>query len=164
MVSAAYFDSSALVPLYVSQAFSLRADRAVARSGRVPFTVLHQLEVRNALRRLCGRKMITATERDGALAHVEEDLAGRRLVPTVLDLSRTFERALALSKGHGERFLCRALDTLHVAAALELGASRFVSADGRQIALARAVDLDTVDIGHRRRPRTRIRAAAMHLS
>ena len=146
MVSAAYFDSSALIPLYVTQAFSPRADRAVVRGRRVPFTVLHQLEVRNALRLLCGRKMITAAQRDGALAQVEEDLAGRRLVPTVLDLSRTFERALALSKDHAERLLCRALDTLHVAAALELGTSRFVSADGRQIALARAVDLDTVDI------------------
>ena len=68
-----------------------------------------------------------------------------------------FARALELSARHAVTLLCRSLDVLHVAAALELGCSRFVSGDDRQLALAAAEGLDPVDVkgGQTRRGRRR---------
>jgi predicted nucleic acid-binding protein len=42
--------------------------------------------------------------------------------------------------------LCRTLDVLHVATAVELNCLRFVSADDRQLSLANAVGLTIIDI------------------
>ena len=145
-----YFDSSALVPIYVPEEFSARARREIRRDRHAPFTAVHDLEVRNALRLLCGRKLITAAELRGAIAHVEEDLEARRLVATPLDFFRVFERSVSLSAEHSTEILCRTLDILHIAAALELRATRFVSADDRQLALALATGLEAVDIKRRR--------------
>jgi hypothetical protein len=55
---------------------------------------------------------------------------------------------------HATRLLCRSLDILHVAAALELGCTRLVSGDDRQLALAKIVGLAPIDVKRKRR-RTR---------
>jgi hypothetical protein len=52
------------------------------------------------------------------------------------------------------RLLCRGLDILHVAAAMALGCQRMLSGDDRQLALARAVGLEAVDV-KQTRPRRR---------
>ena len=54
-----YIDSSALVPLYVTERFSDAADAAVTAAGDIPFTPMHQLELTNAFERL--RPRVTAT-------------------------------------------------------------------------------------------------------
>jgi predicted nucleic acid-binding protein len=40
-----YFDSSALVAVYVTEAYSERARRELRKRGAVPWTPLHDLEV-----------------------------------------------------------------------------------------------------------------------
>jgi predicted nucleic acid-binding protein len=146
-----YFDSSALVALYVPEAFSSRAHREARSAGQVAFTVFHDLEVRNAFRVLHGRRVITAEELGGVSTHLDEDLDEQRLVRTPIDLFRVFDRARELSLAHSARLLCRSLDVLHVAAALELHCAGLVSADERQLSLGRAVGLRGIDIAQRRR-------------
>ena len=51
------------------------------------------------------------------------------------------------------RFLSRSLDLLHVAAAHVAVCTTFVSADGRQLTVAKATGLDTIDIKRRVRRR-----------
>lgn len=146
-----YFDSSALVAVYVTQDSSARARRRARVAGGVPYTLVHDLETRNALRLLHGRSMLAASELRQLSAQLDEDLAEGRLVRIAVDLPHAFERAREFSDLHSAKLLCRSLDVLHVALALEIGCSIFVSGDNRQLALARAVRLTAVDVKQRRR-------------
>lgn len=141
-----YVDSSALVPIYVPEEFSLRARREVRTAGQVPFTPLHAIEVRNAVHLLCGRRLISASELRAVLGLLEEDLAAHRLAHVPVDLPRVFTRAEELIQTYSAQLLCRSLDVLHVACALQLACGRFVTADDRQLALAQAAGLVATDI------------------
>jgi predicted nucleic acid-binding protein len=141
-----YFDSSALVAVYVTEAHSDRARRELRRRDVVPWTPLHELEVRNALRLLYGRGQIDETELHGLLGHIDDDLLRGRLARPVIDLAAAFRRAEELSRKHSSWTLARTLDVLHVAALMEIGCQMLVSGDERQIALARAEGLRTFDI------------------
>ena len=141
-----YFDSSALVSIYVTEAYSERARRELRKRGPVPWTPLHDLEVRNALRLLHGRRQIDEAELEGLLGHIDDDLQRGRLARPVIDLGAAFRRAEELSRKHASKTLARTLDVLHVAALIEIGCGTLVSGDERQITLARAEGLRTFDI------------------
>lgn len=141
-----------LVPLYVLEAFSGSAKREARRVRQLVFTPLHDLEVRGALRRLTGRGGMSALQLEEALRLLDGDLTARRLARMTLDFSRVFERASELSARYASKLLCRSLDVLHVASALELRIERFVSADDRQIALARECGLAATDVTAGKRP------------
>lgn len=150
-----YFDTSALVALYVSEAYSPVARREAQAAGQIPFTPLHDLELANALQLLRGRGLIDGRQLQLLLSHVAEDRDAERLVETPIDLHRVFVRARELSAAHSAKVLCSSLDVLHVASLLELECRRLVSGDDRQLRLARALDLEAIDIkGRRRRKRT----------
>ena len=142
----AYFDSSALVAIYVTEAYSARARRELRKHGRVPWTLLHDLEVRNALRLLHGRRHIEEAELHGLLGHIDDDLQRGRLARPVIDLGAAFRRAEELSRKHASKTLARTLDVLHVAALIEIGCATLVSGDERQITLARAEGFRALDI------------------
>lgn len=57
-----------------------------------------------------------------------------------------FTDAGELSTRYAAKHLARSLDLLHVAAAHEARCTRFVSADDRQLAVAKATGLRIVDI------------------
>jgi predicted nucleic acid-binding protein len=144
-----YFDTSALVAVYVTEALSAVARREVARAGSIPFTALHELELGNALQLLRGRRLIDAAELEQLSLQVAEDRTAQRLVHAPVDLHRVFEHARELSARHTSRLLCRSLDVLHVSNAVALGSTRLVSADDRQLALARTLGLGVTDIKKR---------------
>lgn len=149
-----YVDSSALVAVYVPEAFSVAARRAVQAAGPVPFTALHRIEVVNAFDLLVGRGLITRQECRAIQVHLQEDVEGQRLVDTGVDLESVFADALTLSQRYAARFLTRTLDLLHVAMAQTISSTAFVSADDRQLAVAKATGFRTVDIKRRgRQPR-----------
>ena len=141
-----YIDSSALVPVYVTERFSQSARSVIRTARQVPFTAIHHLEVANAFELLVGRDLITRDECHAVLMQLQDDLGNQRLVPMSLDLDRVFADAQELSRLYTAKFLARSLDLLHVAAAHTLRCMKFVSADDRQLAVARASGLTTVDI------------------
>lgn len=141
-----YLDSSVLVKLYVTEEFSLAARTLVQGLPQLPITWLHGLEVSNALRLLTGRGLLTMEESKRLLEQWEEDRRERRLVDSPLDWPKVFQESMRLSQTHSARLLTRSLDILHVAAAVELGCERFVSADERQLKLAKATGLKMIDI------------------
>ena len=141
-----YFDSSALVAVYVTEAYSAHARRELRKYDRVPWTPLHDLEVRNALRLLHGRRQIDEAELRGLLDHVDDDLQRGRLARPVIDLGAAFRRAEGLSRKHASKTLARTLDVLHVAVLIEIGCETLVSGDERQITLAKAEGLRALDI------------------
>jgi len=148
-----YVDSSALVAVYVTEAFSHAARAAVRAAGQVPFTAIHRLEVPNAFEMLVGRELITREQCRAVNGHLQEDIEDQRLVTVSLDFDRVFADATELSRLYTARLLARSLDLLHVAAARVIECQRFVSADDRQLAVAKAMGLKTVDI--KRRARTK---------
>jgi predicted nucleic acid-binding protein len=149
-----YADSSALVPLYVNERFSETAESVLRRAGQIPFTVLHRLEVPNAFERLVGRDLMTRGECESVEQQVREDLESQRLVPLAVDLEEVFSQATELSRRYAAKYLARSLDLLHVAAAHAANCTTFVSADDRQLGVAKASGLRIIDI---RRPHRRTR-------
>jgi predicted nucleic acid-binding protein len=150
-----YADSSALVPLYVAERFSDAAESALRPAGQIPFTAIHELEVPNAFERLVGRDLMTRDECDVLQRQLRDDLDSQRLIPISLDLDDVFAQAGELSRRYAARHLARSLDLLHVAAAHAATCTRFVSADDRQLAVAKATGLAIVDIKRSARRRKR---------
>lgn len=148
-----YIDSSALVAVYVPERFSKSARAAVRKAGQIPLNALHRLEVPNAFELLVGRDLMSRDEYRAIQTQLQDDLENQRLVPVSLDLDRVFTDATELSRLYTAKLLARSLDLLHVAAARLTPCTTFVSADDRQLAVAKASGLDTVDIKRRIRRR-----------
>ncbi len=141
------------MPVYVTERLSRAARSAVRTAGQVPFTAIHQLEVLNAFELLVGRELMTRDECRALQAQLQEDLDEQRLLLVSLDLDRVFADARDLSRLYTAKVLARSLDLLHVAAAHVVRCGTFISADDRQLAVAKASGLTTVDIKGRGRRR-----------
>ncbi len=63
-----------------------------------------------------------------------------------MDLEIAIARAIEISSAHTERLVARAIDLLHVAAALALESELFLTTDERQAQLAKAEKLKVVSI------------------
>jgi len=85
-----------------------------------------------------------------ALADLEHDIDTGVWEPPAYDLGDVHTRAEHLVRRHAAVLGTRSLDILHVAAALALGATRFVTSDQRQASLAKAVHLDATLLSSRR--------------
>jgi hypothetical protein len=103
----AYFDTSALVAGYVTEAHSPVARRALRRHGSIPFTALHRLELRNSLELLVGRALLSAAERDGLITQIQEDRHAGRLIETSVDWQVILTTAEDLSIVHTKKCLTR---------------------------------------------------------
>ncbi len=138
----AYADTGFLCSLYAPDAHSVRAAARMRRQELpLPFTWLHQLELRNALRLRVFRREITPTQRDASLNAALADLAAGVLAVTSPPLAEVMTEAERLSALHSEKLGTRSLDILHVACGLVLGLPRFITFDKRQAALAKAAGL-----------------------
>jgi hypothetical protein len=129
----AYVDTSFLVSLYVQDANSARAQQ-IATSLREPIVVtsLQRHEARNALRLAAFLGEITRGECDALIASIDADLQSGVLREAVLPWVEVFEQAELLSSRHTGSLGTRAMDVLHVAAAVVLGVQTFYTFDARQ--------------------------------
>jgi len=107
----------------------------------LPFTALQRHELRNAVRLRVFRGEITAEQRKEAFREIDSDLADGILAHTTIPWTDAFREAESLAATHTERFGVRSFDLLHVALAVTLGATEFLTFDTRQAALARAAGL-----------------------
>lgn len=140
-----YVDPSALLKLYLHQAESAAMSAWRARV-RGPLTITHhsRVEVLNGICLAAFRGAISAPALRDALASFEEDMAASRYAHADLLWRSALRRAADLSREHTPQLGCRTLDVLHVACALELGASAFLTFDERQRRLARRVGLKLI--------------------
>jgi predicted nucleic acid-binding protein len=127
-----YLDTSFLVSLYSSDANSAAAAAAL-RVTQLPLLMspLTELETVNALGLREFRKEISELEANASLRDFEEDLRRGAFLRSALPES-AFPRARALSLQSTARLGLRTADLLHVAAALELGATALFTFDLRQ--------------------------------
>lgn len=138
----AYADTGLLCSLYAPDAHSRRAVVRMSRQALpLPFTWLHQLELRNALRLRVFRGEVTGQQRDASLNAMLADLASGVLAAAAPPLPAVMTEAERLSALHTERLGTRSLDILHVASAVVLGIAEFLTFDARQANLASAAGL-----------------------
>ncbi len=137
-----YADTSFLVSLYVRDAFSGPAQAWLASNPvALPLTEFGRTELRNALTRLAFTGGITTSQLAAAWLLVETDLNQGRLLACAPSWSAVFAESERLVAAHTTRLGTRTLDVVHVASALALGATDFVSFDPRQATLAQAAGL-----------------------
>lgn len=136
-----YLDTSFVVSLYSPDANSASAVRIQQTTAEtIVVSSLTELEIINALRLRVFRKEISLAMADASQRNVEEDFRDGML--RVLPLPEAaFERARKLSKLSTAQLGTRTADLLHVAAALEFGATGFFSFDLQQRKLAQSVGL-----------------------
>jgi len=112
----------------------------LSQHARIWLTPLHRAEWAHAVARRLFQRDISVSEAQTIYDSFERDREARLWVEVGLP-EMAFERCIQLARQQATRVGMATFDTLHVASALELGAQRFWTFDGRQAKLARAVGL-----------------------
>jgi hypothetical protein len=150
-----YADSSFILRLITAEPGSPGAIAEYRRLNNpsIFYLSLHALEVRNAiLQRACHERRSAGAEvrrgaskaRDTALARLERFVARRALLDVEVEMDSVITRASRLSLAHTERLGTRAIDLMHVGAALILESEVFLTTDSRQGQLAKGEGLKVI--------------------
>jgi predicted nucleic acid-binding protein len=138
-----YADSSFVVSLYrTTEGISDLARREVKVVPRpVILSPLSLLEIRNAFNMAIGRGEIGVPDREAVMADIDQQIVAGFF--RMADVSQTdiYAKARELSDCHTPTILTRSLDLMHVATALLVSASAFLSTDSRQRQAAKAEGL-----------------------
>lgn len=138
-----YLDTSAFVKLFVLEEDSETVNQIVtSQEDALPIHFLHELEFFNALALKVFYKEFTKEERDGVIEQYKKYRKGGYCYHPHLDWPSIRETSLSLTEDtleHG----CRSLDIFHVAIAINLKPSLFVTFDQKQKPLAERHGLST---------------------
>lgn len=135
-------DSSFIVPLYLPEPSSVLADAACnAVPPPIRLSEWHRVEIASAFQRAVRNNRITAAQAALLWQDFSNDIAGGRFEIVAVDHAAVLARALVLTQKYSVTLATRTLDLIHVATALELGASIFLSLDNRQRQAASAEGL-----------------------
>ena len=138
----AYADTSFLARIYTPHTDSAKALAWMQRAtDALPFTPLHRHELRNALRLRVFRGEITSLQCKEAFREIDADLTDGILAHTTIPWTDAFREAENLAAAHTETLGVRSFDLLHVALAIALDATEFLTFDVRQATLAKAAGL-----------------------
>ncbi len=136
-----YLDSSVLVSMHIRDV-NTPAALALVRSAdeSLLMSSLAEFETVNAFSLRVFRNEMLTINRDNAVRDLDDDVENRMLTLAAVPES-AFARAKVLAQSLTPTIGVRALDLLHVAAALELGASSLFTFDQKQHRTARAAGL-----------------------
>lgn len=140
-----YYDTSALLPLYLPEAASEAAQVALERDfGQLVTSVISLVELRSGLARY-QREGFLSRDQAGVVFHrAERDLAQ---TPRRLELTPdVLQEALRLLGSHTHQPM-RTLDVLHIATCLRYDTSGFVTNDRHQAKLAANIGLEVTWLG-----------------
>lgn len=142
-----YLDTSSLVPLYYPED---KTGSLISHLRRHPlplaFTSLQESEFSNGLQLKLFRKEATAAAVAATIEALRADAESGVLRRTQPSWPAVFSDTLRLSAVHSRNLGTRTLDLLHIAAALHLQASEFVTGDDRQSKAAAKEGLKVVCI------------------
>lgn len=134
-----YLDTSALLKLYLREEGSAWVqDQVRSQSLPLPIMDFQEAELANALRLKVYWGEIRAEQADAQWELFLDRCKRGQYVFPQLDRQSMMRRFHELSR-RTMNLGCRTMDVLHVACALEIGASHFVSFDQRQLSLAKEV-------------------------
>jgi hypothetical protein len=136
-----YLDTSVLVSMHIRDANTPAALSLVRDADEaLLMSSLAELETVNAFGLRVFRNEMLAVNRDNAVRDLDDDVQSGML--TVLPLpDSAFARAKALARTLTPAIGVRAVDLLHVAAAIELGVSALYTFDRKQHRTAQAAGL-----------------------
>lgn len=134
-----YADTSFLFSLVMHDANTAGAVAYLSNHpSALALTPWQRCELNNAIRLSVSRGNCSGADAARAIAQIETDIADGNFIETALTWPEVLLLAETLSARHTTTLGVRSLDLLHVAAASSLGAKKFLTCDGRQLALARA--------------------------
>jgi len=137
-----YADTSFFVSLYLKDTHSITADHMLRGGERPAITPLHIAEWTHAIAQHVFRQQMTIAEADRLHRDFDDDLSAR-IWQTISVPETALDVCADLGRRYGPKLGIRALDSLHVACALELKTKRFWTFDDGQKKLAKAAGLDT---------------------
>jgi predicted nucleic acid-binding protein len=137
-------DTSFLFSVYGNDVNTSRAHEHLKQT-QAPIVVsgYNGFELENALRLAEFRKLIATGDSERFISQYRQDIDDGRIVEHPCNLAETLKKARQLSARHTVERGHRGFDILHVAAALEMGASEFLTFDHNQSRLAQVVNLKT---------------------
>lgn len=132
-----YFDSSALISLFIKRKYSHDISEFIRKQNEpIHIWSFGLVEYHSALKQLLKMGEITECQRQTAIIRLEVEInLGRIYIERNLDVNSIHELAILLIDKPAYKE--RALDTIHVASAMKLKSSCFVSSDYNQQELAR---------------------------
>lgn len=137
-----YLDTSALIKLYIRENGSETVQSLVeSQDDPLPIWELQEAELINALRLKVFWGDISDSQADDQIAHFDDRKRRGLYFTPLIDRVEMNAKVRELSR-ETPRLGCRTMDILHVACALQLNPSSFISFDQRQRSLAKYVDLD----------------------
>jgi predicted nucleic acid-binding protein len=145
-----YLDSSAIVKLYAPEAESTWvAEYVRGLRDPLPFSHLHEIEVKNALRLKVFREEVRSRPISKSIQTMDKDMSSQILKRPELNWIDVFRKAEELSKRFTPRAGSRSLDLLHVASSLLIPCREFLTFDARQASVAKKAGLRIVRLGRR---------------
>ena len=132
-------DTSALIKRYIAIQGGDELAALLANATSLHVASHCRVEMHSAFNRLRLTKQMSAAACRAALAEFEQDLADFRVTPWSAAIEIEAIKMLPNSN-------LRAMDALHVAAALMVGAEQFVTSDERQAQAAKRVKLNAVRV------------------
>jgi predicted nucleic acid-binding protein len=138
-----YPDTGSLVKFYYPEPDSAVV---IAAAGGQPllFTDFHELEIMSALQAKVFRHEATVAQVTATLQQINADRNAGRLITTPVNWPDAFARAIDFTRLYAALSGTRALDTLHVAIAVQVAATELLTTDVRQRSLAATVGLPTL--------------------
>jgi len=126
-------DSSLIVALYLAEADSARADATCASlPPPILLTDWQRVEIANAFQRAVKNGRITDAQAAQLWQDFSTDISAGRFQIIAVDHAAVLTRTLALTQKHTATTGTRSLDLIHIASALEMNTSDFLSFDYRQ--------------------------------
>jgi predicted nucleic acid-binding protein len=143
----AYADTSFLFSLYVPDSHSSKA-LSLVKTAPLPWlaTSFNEFELENSIYQFQFRRELTSADAKASIASFRRDIAAG-LFSVQPFTEETIRRASLLSSRSTPSFGCRALDVLHVASAIVLGAEILYTFDQKQAQLAAAEGLFVKGMG-----------------
>ena len=142
-----YLDTSSLVALYYPEE---KTERLIAHLTLDPlpliFTWLHEIEFTNGLQLKLFRKEASGNAVAASLEALRADVESGVLHQIHASWPAIFATTLRLSKVHSHELGTRSLDLLHIAGALTLSATEFITGDVRQAQAATKEGLKVIRI------------------
>jgi predicted nucleic acid-binding protein len=130
-------DTSFLFSLYGNDVHTSRSLVHVQQSNKaIQLSILNQFELANAFRFAEFRQAIAPGTASIYQSHFDADVAQGRLPIMVCNLATIINQALFLSAKHTITGGHRSFDILHLATAIHLGATEFLTFDANQKRLA----------------------------
>jgi hypothetical protein len=134
-----YFDSSALVKRYINEPGSNEVLDWCDQATELALSIVAVPELVSAFRRLVRERRLTGAQYRKLKGELMVDIADILICDTSAHVVQRAIDAL-------ERAPLRALDAIHLGAALVCGADVFISADARQCEVARQFDLKVIQL------------------